>query len=505
MYIATAKEMYDIDRYTMQEIGLDGKLLMENAGRAISEEIVKIIKENDRIIVFVGSGNNGGDGFVIARTLLEANYQVKVMQVVPNGKIAGDALYHKEIYLKCGGEAAVLEDDLNMMHSLRNTDVIIDAMLGIGVRGELREPIACCAKWINRSGAKVISVDIPSGLPAEESDESFTAIKADYTYLVGTAKLSAFLEKTAPYYGTWKVVSIGFPRWVIEAYSKRKVWLDHDFQSTMPRREPYSHKGNHGRGLIVGGSTRMPGSISMSVKAALKAGAGLVTAGTSKEIFHTIVSYCPEAMCVPLPEKDGYLTHSHTLKLDKYNCVAVGIGLGRHNDTTELVKSLIKSAPCPIIIDADGLYHLKNNLSNLKERTYPTIITPHPGEMAMLLDVTIPEILQFPFHYSSVFAKAHNVFVILKGKHTIITAPDGRQYINNTGNQGLAKGGSGDVLTGIVLSMVMQKQELFQALCNACYLHGKAADLMIRDTHSYYDLLATDVIDGIPKVYRTFS
>ncbi|WP_156290222.1 NAD(P)H-hydrate dehydratase [Oceanobacillus salinisoli] len=505
MDIVTAKEMYGIDHYTMREIGIEGKLLMENAGRAVSEKIKQVIGKKDRISVLIGPGNNGGDGFVIARTLMEETYYVKAVQVVPDEKVSGDASYHKQVFLNCGGALTKIKsgDDLNVI--LAETDVVIDAVLGIGVKGELREPISSYVKKVNHARASVISVDIPTGLPADEGIESFTSVDADYTFVVGAAKMSAFLQATAPFYGQWEVVSIGFPEKAFRKFANRKVWSEQLFRDTMPKRETYAHKGNHGRGLVVGGSVVMPGSITMTVQAALKAGAGLITAGTVKEVIPIIASHCPETMYLALSELDGFLTNEVEVPISSYHAIALGIGMGRRKKTAELVRSITEQADSPLIIDADGLYHMKSALPVLKERQAPTVITPHPGEMAMLLDLSVSELLMAPFHYSMEFAKEYGVYVVLKGKYTIITSPDGKQMVNRTGNQGLAKGGSGDVLTGIVLAMILQHHDLFQSLCNACYLHGRSADIQVEGQNTYYDLMATDVIDGISKVYRTIS
>ncbi|WP_373895143.1 NAD(P)H-hydrate dehydratase [Virgibacillus sp. CBA3643] len=506
MYIVTAKEMYDIDHYTMQEIGMDGKLLMENAGRAISAGVEDFLNEGSRITVFAGSGNNGGDGFVIARTLLNQKYEVYVVQVVQDAKITGDALYHKHLFLKCGGSVRTPEADKDINDIITRSNVVVDAMVGIGIKGELRDPLNRIVSVLNDSDAFTISVDIPSGLPADEEGfgaTEFTAVQADCTLVVGAPKMSAFLESTAPFYGDWQVVSIGFPEAVFQKYTNRHVWGQDEFAQTMPERGPYDHKGDHGRGLVIGGSNTMPGSIAMTVKAALKTGSGLITAGTSEEVIRMIASESVEATYLVLSQTNGQLTNDTPVAVEGYDAVALGVGMGRNEETGSLVHHTLHQTDSPVVIDADGLYHAKSDLSIVKGRAYPTIMTPHPGEMAMLLDISVQALLSKPFQYSLEFARDYNVYLVLKGKHTIISAPDGRQAVNTTGNPGLAKGGSGDVLTGIILAQVMQKQGIFQALCNACFIHGRSAELLVEEAHTHHDLMASDVIDGISKVYRT--
>jgi len=494
--------MYEIDHYTMQELGMDGRILMENAGREISHKIRRIADKENKILVLIGPGNNGGDGFVIARNLLNAGYRVNVLQVVANEKISGDAFYHKQLFLNFGGKVSLEIDTIQEL--VEQSDIVVDAILGIGVKGNLKEPLSKVVSIINQSDVCVVSVDIPSGLPADEGSGDFTAIEADYTFLVGAVKQSAFLTETEAYYGKWETVSIGFPRRAFQEISCSRIWTEKEFRKTLPPRKKHAHKGNHGRGLIIGGSSRMPGSIGMTTKAALKAGAGLITAGTIDEVISIIAPTCPEAMYLPLAKKDGYVTRTSALPLEDYNAIALGIGMGRRIETTELVHDIVQDAPCPIILDADGLYHMKRNISLLKERKATTILTPHPGEMAMLLNISVAELLAESFRYTRDFAREHDVFVLLKGKHTIITSPDGIQAVESSGNPGLAKGGSGDVLTGIVLAMIMQNQHTFEALCNACFIQGKSADLQVGESHSSYDLLASDVIAGISNVYRTF-
>lgn len=499
MYIVTAKEMYEMDMFTVQEQGMDARILMENAGRAVCNEITKVVKKTDQISVLVGAGDNGGDGFVIARTLMNKNYHVTVVQVVPDEKITGNAAYHKTLFLNFGGPITVQSNPSDIQEIIAQSDVVVDAIIGIGVRDKLREPIATIVSMINEKAACVISVDIPTGLPANEGVSSFSAIQADYTFIIEAPKMSLFLQHTAPFYGKWEVVSIGISG-SAKANVHRCTWDQCEFRQTMPRRGPYAHKGDHGRGLAIGGSKEMPGSIAMTAKAALRTGAGLLTVATPEEAISSIAPVCTEAMYLALNDHDG----SDLFPFDTFDAIAIGMGLGRHQQAERLIKNVLTQATCPVIIDADGLYHAKADLSIVSQRPYPTIVTPHPGEMSMLLDVSIKELLEKPFYYARKFASAYQVYVVLKGKYTIITTPDEQQAVSQTGNQGLAKGGSGDVLSGIILAMVMQHKRIFPGLGNACFLHGMAADLQVVHAHSHYDLLATDVIEGIPAVYRTF-
>jgi NAD(P)H-hydrate epimerase len=505
MYIVTAKEMYDIDDYTIGEIGMDSKLLMENAGRAISGKVEAMVGDTQAIRILAGAGNNGGDGFVIARTLRNKGFNADVIQVVPNEKITGDALYHKQCYEKLYGNVRLLHDVGGLQDLVKHSDVVVDAMIGIGIHGALRETEASIVNMLNQSEVFVIAVDIPSGLPADEGVTDFKSVQADHTIVVGAPKVSAFLQHTASFYGTWESVEIGIPPVAFQTIGNCHVWSADQWKQTMPIRSRYAHKGDHGRGMVIGGSSEMPGALLMAIKAALRAGSGLITAGTSEKVKQMIAPACAEAMYHTISEQDGWLTNHTPVAVDHYDAIAIGIGMGRNPEAAALMQYVMEQATCPLIIDGDGLTHMKTHKETLKKRIYPTILTPHPGEMAMLLDISIATLLTSPFQYSAKFAVEYNVFVILKGVYTIITSPTGQQAVSITGNQGMAKGGSGDVLTGITLAMVMQGQSIFQALGNACYIHGKAADIAVADNHSYYDLLATDVIHHISQVYRTIS
>lgn len=504
MYIVTANEMCEIDRYATKTIGIDGKLLMENAGRAVSEKIESIVKKTDDIRIFTGSGNNGGDGFVIARTLLNKGYHISVVQVVPSEKISGVARYHKTLFSACGGKVNVTWQPAEIEAMVRKSDIVVDAILGIGTNGMLREPISKVVSIMNDAAAYIISVDIPSGLPADEGIIDFQAVQANRTIIVETPKVSTFLQHTVVFYGVWETVSIGLPVKAVQANAKKVIWTQKRFRQTIPERAADSHKGDHGRGLVVGGSENMPGSIALTVNAALRAGAGLVTAAATEHVKSTVASHCLEATYVTPGESDGFLTNDIYIPFETFDAAVLGMGMGRRDVTGDLVKTAVKDDSCPLIVDADGLYHLKPILDLTGNRTYPTILTPHPGEMAMLLDITVKELLVKPFTFSKMLAEAYQIHIVLKGKFTVITAPDGKQAVSTAGNEGLAKGGSGDVLSGVILAMVMQKQDPFDALCNACFVHGEAADLLIAETNAVYDLTASDVINGISKVYRTF-
>jgi len=501
VYIVTAKEMYDLDRYAMDEIGIGGSLLMENAGRAVADKVERNLSSSESILVVIGKGNNGGDGFVLARTLLQRGCHVRAVQMVPSAEIQGDAAYHRELFLNMGYSLEEYDGQDSFETLCKQSSVIIDAMLGIGVKGEVRSPYREAIETVNASDSLTISIDVPSGIPADEGEEVDTAIGANQTVVIQYPKQSAYLQHTAPYYGAWEVVDIGIPK---PSNLKRSVWKKGQVQSTFPKRGAFSHKGKHGKGLVIGGSSTMPGSVGLTSRAALRGGAGLLTLATVPEVIQALASSTLEATYISLPNQNGYILDVEDLDLS-YDGIAIGMGMGRQAESVQVLGKVLREASCPVLIDADGLYALGDDLTVLQQRENPTVLTPHPGEMAHLLGISIQELLLQPFQYAKSFAEKYGVYVVLKVAFTIITTPDGEQRVTETGNAGLAKGGSGDVLSGILLSHIMQEQSLSEALCNGTWIHGYTAEELTETKHSLYDLLAHDVIEGLAQTYRTLS
>ncbi len=498
MDIVTAQEMYERDRVAVETAGLEGNILMENAGRAVTYDFLPHLSSADKIVVLIGAGNNGGDGFVIARTLLNLGYNVEAWQVVPDAKIKGDAQVHKRIFQASGHPIEPLMNLEDLKASLSRADVCIDAMLGIGAKGRLKEPLAEIVRYCNQLSMLRLSVDIPTGVPADEGIDEFDGFSAHYTSVIEAPKMSAFLQHTQPFYGDWSVVEIGIPKQMIPD-AGRRTWEMDDLKRTFPGRGDHSHKGTHGKGLIAGGSRLMPGSVAMAARAALRSGAGLVAVATEEEAVPSISPFVQEATFVKR-EYGGQVP-----SLSDYDGVALGMGIGREEPEEKLVGQFVRQCDSPLLVDADGLYLLKGLLDELSAREAPAVLTPHPGEFSHLTGVPIKEVLQSPFSYTREFARRYGVYLILKGPSTIITSPDGEQRVDHSGNSGLAKGGSGDVLSGILLAMMMQNDNLMDALSNGCLIHGHTADLLVQDGHSKVDLLASDVIEGLSRTFRALS
>ncbi|SFG97683.1 NAD(P)H-hydrate dehydratase [Sporolactobacillus nakayamae] len=493
MHVVSREEMRNIDQYTIAHIGLGGPVLMENAGRAVYAALEPDLKAGEQVTVVIGKGNNGGDGFVIARLLLDSEVCVSTWLVADPGKITGDAAYHMKAYLASGGKIMQVKDDQEgFRRQLEQAELIVDALLGTGVHGAPYPEYSAVISQINQSKAQVVSIDIPSGIPA--SGESFThpAVIADRTLTLECPKLAQFVEHAARCFGTVHVLPIGIPRLAYrKAGVRREVRTRADVVRTLPVRDPFSHKGSHGKGLLIAGAAEMPGAAFFSAKAALRSGIGLLKVSVPDSIKPIIAGRLPETM---------FLSRD-TISLEGLTGVAIGPGLGREHHVGLLVRRIVEeSGAMPCVIDADGLFHLKNHLDLLRRRNVPAVLSPHSGEMAALMGMSVKDIESDRFTIAKMFAEKYHVYLVLKGKYTLVTAPDGRQVVNSTGNAALAKGGSGDVLTGILLAFLLQHKQMMDAACNAVYLHGAVADDLVGHTHSLLDVLATDVIDAIPPV-----
>lgn len=492
MHVVSREEMQAIDHYTIEFIGLQSAVLMENAGREIFRKLFPLLSKEDRIGVVVGKGSNGGDGFVLARYLIEQSFQTEVWVVPDKTDIMGDTTQQMAIFLRSGGGVRFVQDDWALFsEAMGDSTVIIDALLGTGIQGEPRQPYLDVIRHINRSNAKIVAIDLPSGVPANGGRFDHDAVRANHTFTLQCPKLGMYTQPAARHFGDDHILDIGIPTMAFKKLDiKRRLWTKEDVLKTLPRRDPFSHKGTFGKGLLIAGSEDMPGAAVLSAKAALRSGIGLLTVSAPEEIRAVIAAHVVEATYA---SREG-------MTLDKFDGIALGPGLGRNGAGAKLTREILMHDGAPLLIDADGLFHVKEHLSLIKGRKHPVILTPHPGEMAKLADLTIEEVENDRFDLAKTFAEEHHVTLVLKGKYTLISTPDGRQVVNETGNPALAKGGTGDVLTGMIFAFMLQSDDLLAAVSNAVALHGAVAEHLTLQGHSMLDVLASDVIDGIPMV-----
>ncbi len=505
--VGTAAMMRELDGKTINEYGVPGIVLMENAGRQAFEFIMDEFRPR-RVMVFAGKGNNGGDGYVIARHLLNAGVEVRVVLLAKKDDVKGDARTNLEAFLKLGGPVHPVLDDAaleDLRFEVERSDLIVDAILGTGIESEVRGIFAEAIGFINAitgddPGIRVAAVDLPSGLNADTGQVMGAAVRADATITFGMLKTGQLCHPGAALVGTLAGVDISIPRALYETVPHRIITAELA-AGLMPCREEDSHKGDVGHGLVLAGSPGKTGAAVMAAESALRAGAGLITLAAPAGLSPILETKTLEVMTEPLPETaDGTLGQASLGRarevLAGKTAAALGPGLGRNAEVTEFVRSMIKECALPLVIDADGLFAVAEDPAMLAAKAGPVVLTPHPGEMARLMGVKTSEVQADRPAAAIGFAGKHGVIVVLKGAHTVVAAPDGRAFFNLTGNPGLASGGTGDVLTGMVLGLICQGIAPLDAAALAVFLHGMAGDLAAEEI-SEEAMIARDVMERI--------
>lgn len=508
MFAAGQKEMQQMDRYTIEEIGLPGVVLMENAGAKVVEEILAGSPlQNPKVVVLAGGGNNGGDGFVVARKLADLGMEPLLCLLVHPERLKGDAKVNYDVYLKRRLPIFYLHE--NTFACLRNKlchgNIIVDAILGTGVNGPVREPFDKVISMVNefKGEKQVVSIDIPSGVSSDSGKVEGDAIHASKTVTFVFPKKGFFLNEGPQYVGEWKAVDISVPAEITRDLGlELPEVITYDLvKKSVPARPVHGHKGTFGHALILGGSRYFVGAPVFSAKSALHSGAGLVTLAVPESIYPMSASQNPESLFLPLPENDGYFSLLAVEKLvphlGQFDSIAVGPGMGRFPDGEEWMKSLLTSLDAqPVVIDADALYALRNNLELVRQYNGNVIFTPHPGEMARLIGKTVKDVEGNRIEVAKAFAEKYNVYLLLKGHRSIIASPAGEVYINPYGHDALGKGGSGDVLTGLIASFLAQGANPIKALVSASYIHARAGEEKAK-TLSHYGVTPLDIIDGL--------
>lgn len=514
MRVVTADEMREMDRQTIASFGLPGRLLMENAGYGAAR-IFKDRFENYRqkkIAVLAGRGNNGGDGFVIGRYLSETGARVTVFLLSNRSQVKGDAEANLNLLGPLDIPVIEIPDEAafeKYQTELRHQDIYIDAIFGTGLKSDIQGFFKHVIEWINKTGTPVFAVDIPSGLNADTGQPNGTCIQAHSTATFAYPKVGHVLLPGTLYTGHLEVVDIGIPRFIADQIAPSQHLLTMEYvQGHFKRRPQDAHKGTTGHLLILSGSPGKTGASILTAMAAMRSGAGLVTLGIPSGLNPILESQIIEAMTYPLPEdENGRFAESafDRIKeiLDGKKCVALGPGLDVTRETQNLVGKIIRECPVPLVIDADGLNCIEGNASVLHEKKAPVILTPHPGEMARLTKSSTSAIQEDRVNSARFFAETYQVHVVLKGAKTLIAHPDGRVYINQTGNPGMASGGMGDVLTGVIASFITQGYTPEAAAHMGVYIHGAAADTLSK-AYGPVGFVATDIIDALPVEIGAF-
>lgn len=513
MRVFTSDQIREAESLAIKS-GMNEYRLMENAGAAVAKVIKNeyaLHKVNPsrmmNIVVVCGKGNNGGDGFVIARKLFEVGHNIKIILASgpPKSQTAEEMMSRTD-----GIKIYNAQDNYSVcMRLISRADFIIDAIFGFGFKGEPDNEIKNVIFEINRSDSEVISVDLPSGVYCDGEGVSSAAVKADLTITISTYKFAHITYPSEDYCGRVRVVDIGIPEECFLSNESDIYIIDQELvKGLMPKRDPKGNKGTFGKLISVCGSRNMPGAAILSADGALRSGVGLVTAVFPDAAYSAISSHLVETiLCPSASDERGYFAIDALPEilelLKKASACLVGCGIGMTDDVCDIVYEIIKNAQCPIIIDADGINSVALNIDILKAAKAPIVMTPHPGEMSRLLGCSIEEIQTSRIEKATQFAQDYGVTLVLKGANTVVASPKAA-YINLTGNSGMAKGGSGDLLAGMTASFVAQGMEPFYAALCAVYIHGRAGDIVKLEL-SERGMIPTDMLQILPSLLSEYE
>lgn len=512
--LVTASESRQLDQLA-EQAGVPSIVLMENAALRLAEVVQQHfeLEPPKRIVVVCGKGNNGGDGLALARHLHNIGFSVQAFLLADPNELKGDAAINFRAATQLGVPVQPLpspEDLCHLIEPLRRADLVVDALLGTGIVGEVRGISADAIPLLNEHACRILSVDVPSGINSDTGEVCGVAVRADATVTLGAIKLGLMLFPAADYVGDLFVGSLGVPETLFASLNIRRFVTTHELVAqALPPRHPNSHKGNYGRVLVVGGAPGMTGAALLAGKAALRSGAGLVQVALPKSLNLAAEAAALEVMSFPLPETDAGTIAPEALsaltpRLDWADVIAVGCGISRHERTQTFVRQLVAQVDKPMLIDADGLIALAGHTDLLRKRQALTVLTPHPGEMAALLKTTTEEVQRDRVGIALHATETFHAIVVLKGARTIVAAPDGALFVNPTGNAGMATGGMGDVLTGIVASLLAQRlcRSLtvtpVEAVAAAVFLHGLAGDIASWEKGETA-LVAGDLLEHLPR------
>ncbi|MGB9627278.1 MAG: NAD(P)H-hydrate dehydratase [Thermodesulfobacteriota bacterium] len=513
MKVATAEQMQEMDRKSIENYKIPGIVLMENAGRGAAEVISKTFPDiqHRKVAVISGKGNNGGDGFVIARHLMNQGATVKVFLLTDPRALRGDAEINYQILYRMKGDLLPVpssKDYQKIKKELEKFDLLVDGIFGTGLDAEVTGYYREVIDHLNTLQKPIVAIDIPSGLNANTGKPFGTAIRATLTITFGLPKIGLLISPGLDYVGEVKVIDIGIPKRLIDEEKIQTYLLEGDeirsWAST--RRRPETHKGDYGHLLVLAGSVGKTGAAAMACEAALRMGAGLVTLAIPKSLNPIMEMKLTEVMTEPLPE-----TQKQTLSLRAYSsilrlcenksAVVIGPGIGTFKETQALILKLVRSLEIPMIIDADGITALSTQPKIFPLTNRNLVLTPHPGEMARLIRSTPKEVQGDRIGVSRNFAQSNHLYLVLKGHRSLIATPKGDIFINPSGNPGMASGGTGDVLTGMIGGLVCQGLDILTSLKIAVYLHGLAGDEVAREIGEK-SLVATDLLRKIPTLLK---
>src|SRR5208337_2830234 len=499
MKIVTADEMREIDRVTSQKFGVPSLTLMENAGTAVADFVLSRYPTAKCVGIICGKGNNGGDGFVAARKLREAGREVRLLLLAEPGELRGDAA---EMFRKLAAQPVVARSDQELKseaaRSVLGCEVLLDAILGTGFRPPVSGLYAEAIHALNASTAPVVAVDIPSGADADVMGEQTGSIaRADGIVTFTAPRPAHVFGGLTP--GPTVIAPIGSPEEAIASSLQLNLITAREVAPLIGPRPRASNKGSFGHVLVIGGSLGKAGAAAMAGMSALRVGAGLSTVATPRSVLPTVAGFHPEVMTEPLEEtaegsiSKRALAGAGSLAKGK-TVLALGPGISRIAETSEFVRELLRRSKTPVVLDADGLNAFEGRTDELSGKGRPLVITPHPGEMARLAGSTVQAVQRDRINVARTFAREHHLIVVLKGHRTLVAHPEGEVWVNATGNPGMATGGTGDILTGMVAGLIAQNPDrIFEAVLAAVHLHGLSGDIA-GESLGEHSLVATDLL-----------
>ncbi len=500
-----AQQMRSVDR-AATEIGfVPSIVLMENAAIACVNELKKDFDLTGKsVAVFCGKGNNGGDGLAIARHLYNMGVDTGVFLVNGNS-YTGDAKINFDIVSGMDIPLDTVADTEGLEHIIRSYDIVVDAIFGTGISGNVRGTAYDVIKIINENAKYILSVDVPSGINSDSGEICGICINADKTVTFAGYKIGMLMYPASECTGEIKVDMISMPKSAIDSQDIRVNVTDDEFiRSKIKPRKSNSHKGDYGKLLIIAGSKGMSGAAYMSAQAALKSGAGLITLASCESVNAVLEAKTTEVMTCALPDNDGHISADAAVKIlelmENADAVLIGPGLGRSADTEEIVRCVLHNSSVPVIVDADAINAVARDKEILSECACELIFTPHTMEMSRLTGLDVSYIEENRIELSREFCEEVGAVLLLKGPHTVVTAPSLMQYINITGNPGMASGGSGDVLAGIIAALLARGIDCEAAAAAAAYIHGTAGDIAMAK-YGMESMSATDVLDCLPEAF----
>jgi len=502
MKIATAQQMAELDALTLKEEQISSIDLMERAAAAVVREVMSRWKKETPFVVFAGPGNNGGDALAVARLLAQSQYNVECYLINVSSKLSANCAQNKQRLLAVPDVKFCEVNSQFEVPALTSQTVVIDGIFGTGLRNVLSGGFASLVKFINTSPAQVVSIDMPSGLMGEDNSNNVQAhiIRANLTLTFQLPKLSLLLADTQCYVGELKILDIGLSDTAIEQMSTRYEMVGEEFiHSLLKSRDNFGHKGTFGHALLVAGKYGMAGAAILGGKSCLRCGVGKVTIHSPYRNNDILQISLPEALVSHDRHPEKITT---AVQSDCFDAMAIGPGIGTDEETALAFIEQVRHARIPLLIDADGLNILGTHKGWMQQVPKYTIFTPHPLEMRRMgirssdSYSTLDEAIEM--------ATRHKVYIILKGHHTAVCTPEGKAYFNITGNHGMATAGSGDVLTGIILSFLAQKYEPLHACLLGVFLHGRAGDYA-SSSHSGESMIASDIIDHLHQAFNSLK